>query len=123
MKRLIFLGIVFLISVQGFCQPKAISKGGSTSVSEAAKETIGGKYVTDTLNVFYIVEDAEGYLKKVTGKLISKSFVNDYGAITVIEQTRIDSKGSLIKPESVYDIKLIPSPPQLQPVVGTPPKK
>ncbi len=102
------LAIAVLISISSFAQPK--KSGTSVVANPSVLETIEvrGNHKLDTFNVYVVFEEAEGYLKRVAGKLVVKSFVSVQGATSVVEQKVFDNKWVAIKQDMVFDIKQIP---------------
>lgn len=113
MKRLQILVLSLLTFSVAFCQPQALKKGGTkTEVSQTPtlekQEALGGKYLTDTVNANFVLEDQEGYLKRVKGRLVTKYFVPSAGNAIIVEQKGYNLKWEAIKEETVYDVKQIP---------------
>lgn len=96
-----------------FGQPKAIQNGGKKSdtpksVTTTLTENLNGRYLTDTVNAKFVLEDQEGYLKRSTGKLVTRYFIPTVGAAIIVEQKAYNAKWEAIREDTVYDVKQIP---------------
>lgn len=107
MKRLILI-LIMMISVASFAQPSAKKnppqKSGGTSTEVAPKLDIievQGVYRTDTVNVKLTIEDEEGYLKRIVGKIVVRSFTPVQGNPQAIEQKYYDNGWKQIPAEKV----------------------
>ncbi len=107
MKKL-FVIVAILISVSSFAQPKKSGTSAAEKIPTLETIEVKGNHRIDTFNVMVVFEEAEGYLKRIAGKLVVKSFVSVQGATSVVEQKVFDNKWVAIKQDMIFDIKQIP---------------
>ncbi len=108
MKTKLFL-ICMFISISGFSQPSAKKKNVTTveqnNIADVKDglETIQvqGIYRTDTLLVRLAIEDEEGYIKRINGRMIARMFVPLQGQPMILEQKYFNDKWLEIKSELV----------------------
>jgi hypothetical protein len=97
------------ISISGFSQPSAKKKNVTTveqnNIADVKDglETIQvqGIYRTDTLLVRLAIEDEEGYIKRINGRMIARMFVPLQGQPMILEQKYFNDKWLEIKSELV----------------------
>ncbi len=108
MKKII-LAILVLASINAFAQPKTIkieTMGADFKSERDMPKLMEWKEKTDTVKVVIVVEAEEGYLKRVKGFIVVKSFAGADPTVTKQAiQTVYNDRWAIIRQEDIESIK------------------